>query len=60
MAKCSKCIECGEKEATMPERGSGSMRKRGCSDCHTEKLRSDLRYILRVESKRNRERSKNE
>ena len=48
----SKCIKCREKEATVPDRESGSRRKRLCSDCHSERLKDDLRYILHVESKR--------
>lgn len=42
----SKCIICGEKEATVPDRNTLSSRKKVCKDCHAERLKDDLVYIL--------------
>ena len=42
----SKCIICHERDAIIPDRESGSSRKRVCGECHAERLRGDLEYIL--------------
>jgi hypothetical protein len=47
----SKCIKCGEAEATVPDRDSGSNRKRLCGNCHAKRLRGDLAYILALKKK---------
>lgn len=48
----SKCIICGEKEATVPDRNTLSSRKKVCKDCHAARLRGDLVHILAVERRR--------
>lgn len=57
-AKKRMCKLCGEREAALPDRNSGSsvFRKEVCRECHAERLRGDLEYIMDVE-KRKRERS---
>ncbi len=45
-----KCIICHEKEATVPDRNRpGRPIKRVCSDCHSDRLRGDLKVILEYE-----------
>jgi hypothetical protein len=52
----SMCIICNHREATIPDRDSGSSRKKLCHVCHAERLKGDIRYILQVEKKRRLER----
>ena len=47
-----KCIICREKEATVPDRDSGSSRKKLCADCHANRLKNDFINITLVERKR--------
>jgi cytochrome c553 len=51
----SLCIICHTHDATVPDRDSGSSKKRLCSACHAERLKEDLRHILKVETKRRQE-----
>lgn len=48
----SLCIICHTRDATVPDRNSGSSRKRLCSKCHGERLKADLRHILWLNKKR--------
>jgi hypothetical protein len=41
-----KCIICGKREATVPDRNQMSRKKRLCSQCHSDRLRTDLTNIL--------------
>jgi len=50
--RMSNCIICGTREATIPDRNSGSSRKKLCHFCHAERLKGDIRHILAVEMKR--------
>jgi hypothetical protein len=50
------CIICHTKDATTPDRDSGSSRKKLCSDCHAERIKGDLRRILMIERRRRLER----
>lgn len=52
----SLCIICHTKDATIPDRDSGSSRKKLCGDCHAERLKEDLRRILAIERRRRLER----
>jgi|AMWB02.1.fsa_nt_gi hypothetical protein len=54
----SLCIVCHKKVATIPDRYSGSSRKKLCPECHAERLKDDLRYIIAVETKRKQEEGK--
>ena len=48
-----KCIICGEKEATVPDRNEyPSKRKKLCIDCHSNRLKNDFVDILLIERKR--------
>jgi hypothetical protein len=48
----SLCIICHEKEATVPDRDSGSSRNKLCTDCHAARLRGDIKYILALHKKK--------
>lgn len=48
----SLCVICHTHDATIPDRNTGSSKKRLCSACHAERLKGDLRNILRIEAKR--------
>lgn len=51
-----KCIVCGEREATVPDRNQGGIGRRikkVCSVCHQNRLKNDLVDILLIEKKRN-------
>jgi hypothetical protein len=48
----SLCIICHTHDATIPDRDSGSSRKRLCSGCHALRLKGDLRNILRLHKER--------
>ena len=48
----AKCIICGQKEATIPDRDSFSSRKKLCADCHGIRLKNDLLNIMDVERRR--------
>ena len=51
--KMGKCIICHKKEATVPDRSiPGRPIKRLCGDCHSDRLRGDLKYLLGVELKK--------
>lgn len=50
--KMSLCIICHTKDATIPDRNSGSSKKRLCSKCHGERLKDDLRNIIEIEKRR--------
>lgn len=52
-----KCILCKENEAKVPDRDSGSQRKEICGSCHAERLREDLRNILRLAIEKNKEKT---
>jgi hypothetical protein len=52
----SLCIICHTHDATIPDRDSGSSRKKLCANCHAERLKGDLRRILQIERKRRLER----
>jgi hypothetical protein len=41
-----KCKLCNIREATIRDRNTMSRRKVICSECHAERLKGDLRYIL--------------
>lgn len=42
------CIKCGTNPATVPDRNNpGRPIKRLCSACHGERLRGDIRVVLR-------------
>lgn len=47
-----KCIVCYEREATLPDRDSGSKRKKLCDECHALRLRNDLNYVLYLHEKK--------
>lgn len=51
----SLCIICYTREATIPDRNSGSSRKRLCHQCHAQRLAGDIRHILKVEQQRRQE-----
>lgn len=42
-----KCVICHEREATIPDREKGGRQKRLCAQCHAERLRADLLFILK-------------
>lgn len=47
------CIECKEREATVPDRNQpGRPIKRVCAACHAKRLRGDLAEIKRLASHR--------
>ena len=47
------CIICKRRPAKVPDRMTmGRYIKRVCSECHAERLRGDLREIIKVEAKR--------
>ena len=54
MGKAPICKLCHERPATVPDRNSGSLkfRREVCTECHAERLRGDLIYIMEVEQKR--------
>lgn len=44
-----KYIVCKEREAEVPDRNKmGSLKKRVCRECHAERLKGDLKHILKV------------
>ena len=48
-----KCIICGKKEATIPDRNEyPSRRKKICVDCHSDRLRHDFIDVLEAEKRR--------
>ena len=48
-----KCKICSINEATVPDRNKPWSRRLSiCSECHMNRLRGDLAYIMAVESKR--------
>lgn len=53
----SLCIICHTRDATVPDRYSGSSKKKLCHVCHAERLKGDIRHILAVEKKRRGEQS---
>lgn len=44
----SLCIICHTRDATIPDRNTGSSKKRLCSKCHAERLKDDLRHIIKL------------
>ena len=44
----SKCIRCHAREAVLPDRYSMSPRKKICRECHADRLKGDLKVILRA------------
>lgn len=54
-----KCIICGEREATIPDRNSASRRKMLCSKCHAERLTNDLQGIIKKWEGKKHERTSN-
>lgn len=46
------CIICHTREATIPDRDSGSSKKKLCHVCHGMRLKDDLRRILTIERRR--------
>lgn len=50
-----KCIVCGERPATVPDRNTGGIGRRinkVCSECHANRLKNDFVDILLIERKR--------
>lgn len=48
-----KCIICGEREATVPDRNQmPTKRKSLCGECHGNRLKNDFVNILLIEKKR--------
>ena len=50
-----KCVVCGERPATVPDRnegGIGRQRLKVCSKCHADRLKRDLAGVLAAEQKR--------
>ncbi len=48
-----RCKICREKEATVPDRNKPwSDKPEVCSDCHSNRLRQDLAYVLEVEKRK--------
>jgi hypothetical protein len=56
----SLCIICHTHYATVPDRYSGSSRKRLCFNCHADRLKGDLRDIINRYNKQKREREEME
>lgn len=48
----SLCIICHTNDTTVPDRNSGSNKKKLCSNCHAERLKNDLREILAIAKRR--------
>ena len=42
-----KCVICHEQEATIPDREKGGRQKRLCAQCHAERLKADVLFILK-------------
>ena len=53
----SKCILCKDKEATHPDRNRRSRAKKLCSDCYSNRLRSDMLdiYLNKIKENSNEE-----
>ena len=47
-----KCILCHERDAVVPDRESGTNRKKVCRRCHAERLIGDLKVVLDLHNKR--------
>ena len=48
-----KCIVCNARPAELPDRNRmGRPIKRVCFECHSARLRGDLKYLLEVRRKR--------
>ena len=52
----AKCIVCHDRPAELPDRDSGSPRKKVCRQCHGERLRGDLKRIIEFDAQLRRER----
>ena len=46
-AMASKCIICHDRTAELPDRYSGSSRKKVCRECHAKRLQQDLAAIFK-------------
>lgn len=55
-----KCIICGEREATVPDRNSASRRKMLCGKCHSGRLTNDLQGVIKKWEDKKREKSRAE
>lgn len=49
------CILCREREATIPDRNTMSLRKKVCSVCHSQRLTGDLKVVLALHEKKKKE-----
>lgn len=52
MSEKKMCKICRQRPAVVPDRDAMSYRRSVCRECHADRLRGDLAYILKVEAER--------